>query len=157
MQTSALSFARQGTITKIYRRTGERVHAGDVIAEVDAASAYLDIRNAKISLDNANNNYEKLFTINTDADKIRTKNALDEAKSSLILLQAQYDGMLQKQRNDIIQAESQISLLSGSVNLAQNDLEYTKQNLLTNNTANNLARDVANSYVSLEDFQKTLI
>ena len=84
VQTSLVSFTRQGTISKLYKNIGDTVTVGDVIAEIDASDAYMDIRNAKISLDNANNSYNKLYSSSTATDKIRAKNTLEESRNALV-------------------------------------------------------------------------
>lgn len=115
----------------------------------------MDIRNAQISLDNANNNYNKLFSSSTEADKIRAKNTLEESKNSLKLLEAQYEDFLVSQKNDISESESQIALLTDKVALAESELEYTKQNLdTTKSDASNLERDIANSYITTEEIAR---
>ena len=71
LQTSTLSFAKQGTISKIYKKVGETVKAGDLIAEVDATSAYKDIESAQLTVSNARNNYDKLFASTSESDRRR--------------------------------------------------------------------------------------
>ena len=156
VQTSVLSLTRQGTVTKIYKNVGDIVKSGDVIAEIDASDAYMDIRNAKISLDNANNNYNKLFATTTEADRVRTKNSLEESKNSLGLLEAQYQDFLVSQKNTLLESEAQISLLKEKVKLAESDLDYTKQNLDTTSDATNLERDMANAFLSVEESNRII-
>lgn len=156
VQTSVLSLTRQGTVTKIYKNVGDTVQSGDIIAEIDASDAYMDIRNAKISLDNANNNYNKLFASTTEADRVRTKNSLEESKNSLGLLEAQYKDFLVSQKNTLLESEAQISLLKEKEKLAESDLEYTKKNLDTTSDATNLERDMANAFLSVEESNRII-
>lgn len=129
---------------------------GDVIAEINAESAHLDIQNARISLANAKNNYDKLFANTTESDKIRAKNTLSESENSLTLLESQYDNLLVTEKNEKDQAEANIKLLQDKLALAKNDLEYTQKNVLINNTSTNLEKDLANGYLSLEDVNRAL-
>lgn len=55
------------------------------------------------------------------------------------------------QKNAIIENELQISLLDEKMKLAESDLEYTRKNLDTTNDISNLERDIANSYISIEE------
>lgn len=60
VQESTISFAKQGTVTKVYKKVWDSVKKDDVIAEIDARSAYMDLKNAEISLSNAQNKYSEL-------------------------------------------------------------------------------------------------
>jgi predicted RNA-binding protein with PIN domain len=114
----------------------------------------MDIRNAKISLDNANNSYNKLYSSSTATDKIRAKNTLEESRNALVLLEAQYTDFLTSQKNSMIEAENQIELLEDKYNLAQSDLEYTKKNLDTTSDVSDLERDIASAYISVEEIAR---
>ena len=50
LQQTTLSFTKQGTLKKIYKKEGDIVKTGDVIAEIDAQTTALDIESAKLSL-----------------------------------------------------------------------------------------------------------
>jgi multidrug efflux pump subunit AcrA (membrane-fusion protein) len=156
VQTTTLIFARQGTVTKLYRSVWENVQAGDIIAEVDASDAYMDVRSARVSLDNAKTNYSKLFTIATEADKIKAKNSLEESKNSLILLEAEYQDFLVTTKNNLTESETQIALLEEKMKLSESELEYTKQNLSTTNDASDLERDIRNTFLTVEDIARFL-
>lgn len=156
LQTSTLSFAKQGTISKIYKKVGETVKAGDLIAEVDATSAYKDIESARLTVSNARNNYDKLFASTSESDKIRAENTYTESKSTLALLQSQYDNLLTTHTNALAAANSDLSLLAGKVTLAENELKYAEQNITTDTTSNNIERDVSNGYSLLESSYQIL-
>lgn len=122
-----------------------------MIAEIDAKSAYMDIENAKLSLSNARNNYNKLFSNITESDKIRAKNTLEESKANLELLESQYKNLLVTEKNILTENESSVKLLADKVALATSDLEYTKKNISTDTTSNNLEKDLSNAKILLED------
>lgn len=151
IQSTSLSFTKQGAVSKIYKKVWDPVKAWEVIAEIDAKSAYMDIENAKISLENAKNNYDKLYKATTESDKIRAKNTLTESETTLKLLQSQYDNLLLTQQNTIRETEANIKLLQEQVNLARSELEYTKKNANTDTTSNNLEKDLANGFQTIED------
>jgi multidrug efflux pump subunit AcrA (membrane-fusion protein) len=154
VQTSLVSFTRQGTISKIYKKIGDAVTTWDVIAEIDASDVYMDIRSAKISIDNANNNYNKLFSSSTETERIRAKNTLEESRNALTLLEAEYADFLTSQKNAKIEALNQIELLEDKYNLALSDLEYTKKNLDTTSDISDLERDIASAYISVEEIAR---
>lgn len=61
VKSSNLAFAKPGIVTAIYKKNGDAVKAGELIAEVDAKSAKLDVANAQVSLNNAKNNLQKIL------------------------------------------------------------------------------------------------
>jgi multidrug efflux pump subunit AcrA (membrane-fusion protein) len=61
VQESNLTFTKQGTITAIYKKVGDTVKAGDLIAELDAKSVNLDVASAKLSVANAVNSLNKIL------------------------------------------------------------------------------------------------
>jgi multidrug efflux pump subunit AcrA (membrane-fusion protein) len=156
LQTSTLPFAKQGTVSKIYKKEGDTVKAGDLIAEIDATSAHKDIESARITVSNAKNNYDKLFTSTSESDKIRAENTYTESKANLALLQSQYNNLVTNHADTLTETEADIHLLEGKVTLSENELKYAKQNITTDTTSNNIERDVANGYSLLESSYQTL-
>jgi multidrug efflux pump subunit AcrA (membrane-fusion protein) len=61
VQESNLTFTKQGTITAIYKKIGDTVKAGELVAELDAKSQKLDLASSRISLSNAQNNLNKIL------------------------------------------------------------------------------------------------
>ena len=156
MQQSTLSFVKQGTLKKLYKKVGDTVKAGDLIAEVDAGSAGLDLQSAQLTLSNAKLSYDKLFSTTTASDILKSKNTLTEAESALKLLEAKYSDLLVQQKNDLAESEANVSLLTHKVTLADSDYTYTKQNIASTTTANNLERDIENAMITLEDLERAM-
>ncbi len=150
VQESNLTFTKQGTITAIYKKIWDAVKAWDLIAELDAKSAKLDLASSKISLSNAQNNLNKLIQWSTETSKIKSANTLDESRSKLFLLEQQYDALVKQQKNNISTSEANIRSLEEKLALAKSDLSYTEQNIDTNTNTNNIERDVANAYSLIE-------
>lgn len=114
----------------------------------------MNIRNAQISLDNAKNNYNKLFAATTEADKLRAKNTYEDSAHSLELLESQYTDYITTQKNTLTETESSLALLSEKVKLAESELEYAKKNTSINNDSSNLERDMANAFLSIEEVNR---
>ena len=150
VQESNLTFTKQGTITAIYKKVGDTVKAGELIAELDAKTTKLDYSNAKISLSNAQNNLNKLLRGSSETSKIRAQNTLSESEAKLELLEKQYESLIKQQENGIITSEANIKSLEEKLALAKSDLAYTEQNISTNTNTNNIERDVANAYSLIE-------
>ncbi len=156
MQQSTLSFVKQGTLKKLYKKVGDTVKAGDLIAEVDAGSAGLDLQSAQLALSNAKLSYDKLFSTTTESDILKSKNTLTEAESALKLLEAKYGDLLVQQKNDLAESEASVNLLTQKQSLAQSEYEYAKQNIASTTTANNLERDLESARITLEDIERTM-
>lgn len=156
VQSSTLSFQKQGTVSKITKSTGDTVRANEVIVEIDPKDAYLDIESANIALSNAENNYQKLIAGATETEKIRAINTLTDSRSRLTLLEEQYKNLLVERDNAIKNAETNIRTLEEKLIIAQNELEYTEKNINTDTISNNLERDVSNAYVLLEQLYQIL-
>lgn len=150
VQESNLTFTKQGTITAIYKKVGDAVRAGELVAELDAKTTKLDYSNAKISLSNAQNNLNKLLGGSSETSKIRASNTLSESEAKLELLQKQYESLVKQQENTIITSDANIKSLEEKLALAKSDLDYTQQNITTNTNTNNIERDVANAYSLIE-------
>ncbi len=143
-------------MTKLYKKIGDSVKKGEIIAEVDANSVALDIANVELSLSNARNNYDKLFTSTTESAKLRSKNTLSESQTNLALMESQYENLLISQSNTLNDNEAGLKLLESKLALAKSQLEYTKENIKTDTTSNNLEKDMANAFESLEDIGRTI-
>lgn len=156
MQQSTLSFVKQGTLKKLYKKVGDTIKAGDLIAEVDAGSAGLDLQSAQLALSNAKLSYDKLFSTTTESDILKSKNTLTEAESALKLLEAKYRDLLIQQKNDLAESEANVNLLTQKQSLAQSEYEYAKQNIASTTTANNLEHDLESARITLEDIERTM-
>lgn len=150
VQESNLTFTKQGTITAIYKKVWDAVKAGDIVAELDAKSAKLDLANSKIALSNAQNNLNKILQGSSNTSKIRAENTLSESEAKLTLLSQQYDALVKQQQNSITTSEANIKSLEEKLALTKSDLDYTEKNIITNTNTNNIERDVANAYSLIE-------
>lgn len=135
---------------------GESVHKGELIAELDAKSVYLDIRSAEVSLANAKNNYNKLITQNSSTDILRAENTFQESQNRLILLQKDLQNLTFSIKNSEAVAEQNLNSLKNKVTLAQSDLDYQNQNIAESTNTQTLERDISNSIMLLYDIDRTL-
>ncbi len=156
IQTSVLSFVKQWTISKIYKKVGDTVKTWDVLAEIDATSAYLDIESSKISLSNARNSYNKVLEWTTETEKIRAKNTLEESRGRLIILEKTLDNLIHEEKNGLRDKKASIDSLAQKVEIAHSDLEYAEKNIETDTTTTNLERDTENAFLILEDIERTI-
>lgn len=156
VQESTISFAKQGTVTKVYKKVWDSVKKDDVIAEIDARSAYMDLKNAEISLSNAQNKYSELVNGGLEAEKLKSANTLSDSEAQLALLEKQYANLLTERDNAIKNAETTITSLQTSLEIAKWELEYVEKNISTDTTANNLEKDVSNAYTNIEQIYQLL-
>lgn len=119
VQESSLSFTKQGTITKIYKKVGDTVTKDEVLAEIDATSAYMDIKSANINLSNARNTYNNLINGGIEKEKIQSANSLSDAQNQLTLLQKQYNNLLTERDNAIKNAETNVKLAEANLEIAK--------------------------------------
>jgi len=83
-QAVDLSFGQSGTVKAINVAVGDRVKAGDVLAELDTADLELSLRSAGVNLKNAQNALAETRNPNTEQD-------ISDAQASVTSAQAAYD------------------------------------------------------------------
>ena len=81
MQT--LVFWAEGKVTKIYVKEGEKVKAGQLLAELDKKQLSISLSQQSLSIQNARINYDKLLTQYTSADIAKAQNDVNSAQSKL--------------------------------------------------------------------------
>jgi HlyD family secretion protein len=83
-QTADLTFGQSGTVKTIKVKVGDKVKAGDVLAQLDTSDLELQLKSAEISLKNAQASLAKTQNPNTEAD-------IANARAQLASAQAVYD------------------------------------------------------------------
>lgn len=156
LQNSVLSFTKQGNIKQLYKKAGDEVKAGDVLAEIDAGSANLDIKNAELSLSNAQNNYNKVAWEGKNTDIIRAENTLTDSQAKLTLLEKNRDDLIFSQENAEKNAEENIKMFENKVTVAENDYSYEEQSQNTDTDTNNIERDVTNAFLAAQDTDRII-
>ena len=104
-----LTFQTSGTIKGIYTEIGDKVEAGDIVADLDATDAWNTYNQAKLSLESAQLSMEQLMAPATD-DEIAV------AKANLASAQASYSSTANSTSAD------QIAQLQLKVQQAQDQL-----------------------------------
>lgn len=99
MQT--LVFGAEGKVKAIYVKEGDRVKAGQLLAEIDKKSLSISLSQQALSIQNARINYNKLINQYTAADKIKAQNDVDSIKNNLDIAKNDLQDLLSSQWNNI--------------------------------------------------------
>jgi len=81
MQT--LVFGAEGKVAKIYVKEGDKVKAGQLLAELDKKQLNISLSQQSLSIQNAKINYNKLLTQYTPTDIVKAQNDVNSAQSTL--------------------------------------------------------------------------
>jgi RND family efflux transporter MFP subunit len=106
MQSIDLSFQVDGNLAKIYFSNGERVKAGDLIAELDTRADQAQLTADQADLQLARSTYERILAIK-DSGAISPQ-MLDSQKAQLLKAEAMVD-----QQEDVISAKKFVSPFDG--------------------------------------------
>ena len=87
----SVTFDLPGTVEKLYVNEWDFVQKWQILASLDTESLDNDIRQAELSLENAQINYQDLKNWWTDTQILQAENALEQSRSSLKLAQQQLD------------------------------------------------------------------
>ena len=128
MQT--LVFWAEGKVKAIYVKEGDKVKAGQLLAEIDKKSLSISLSQQALSIQNARINYDKLLTQYTDADKLKAQNDVNSAQSQLDIANQQLQNLISDQWN----------VLQINGNLAQTNII----------TAKSILNDVSNILESID-------
>lgn len=156
MEESTLSFARDGIVSAIYKTEGDTVSPGDVIAEIDAGTADLDLESARRNLSDAEASYNELFDSAEASDIAKVRASLEESEASIKLMESEYESLIINQKNTLVESEENLTLLKEKVKLAESELEYTRQNISTDSDTNNLEKDIASAWLMVESIERDM-
>lgn len=81
-QSVDLTFGQSGTVRKINVKVGDRVTAGDVLAELDTADLNLQLRSAQVNLKNAQDQLAKTRNPNTAQDLANARAQVESAQAA---------------------------------------------------------------------------
>ena len=87
----SVTFELPGTVKSIYVNEWDSVRKGQILAVLDTESLDNDIRQAELSLQNAQINYQDLKNWGTNTQILQAENALEQSKSALKLTEQQLD------------------------------------------------------------------
>ncbi|MFA6255777.1 MAG: efflux RND transporter periplasmic adaptor subunit [Candidatus Absconditabacterales bacterium] len=120
-----LVFGTEGKVTKIYVKEGDKVKAGQLLAELDKKQLSISLSQQSLSIQNARINYDKLLNQYTDADIFKAQNDVNSAQSKL----------------DIAKKDLQ-DLKSDVGNILQNTSSYVQTNTLNAKGVANDSKDI---------------
>ncbi|MDB4939896.1 MAG: hypothetical protein JWO40_321 [Candidatus Doudnabacteria bacterium] len=95
-----------GTVTSVRVHQGDQVKAGQVIATVDAQSAVNQINQAKVTLMQAQANYDKVIAGATNTDLATAKLSLQSAQQAVDNAKNSYDTSVSQQKVNVANAQS---------------------------------------------------
>lgn len=81
-QSVDLTFGQSGTVKKLNVKVGDRVNAGDVLAELDTADLNLQLRSAQVNLKNAQDQLAKTKNPNTAQDLANAQAQVESAQAA---------------------------------------------------------------------------
>jgi len=95
-------FGTEGKVTKIYVKEGQKVKAGQLLAELDKEQLNISL---SLGIQNARINYDKLINQYTAADILNAQNNVDGAQTKLTVAKNELV-TLQSQQGDTVQTSS---------------------------------------------------
>lgn len=141
MQT--LVFWTEGKVQKLYVKEGDKVKAGQLLAELDKTQLSISLSQQSLSIQNARINYDNLLTQYTAADIAKAQNDVNSAQSKLDIAKQQLADMSSDQWKNI----------STQGNIAQTNIIFSKTIVPKGNDILQNIHDVMfgdqNSYISL--------
>jgi len=87
----SVTFELPGTVESIYVNEWDSVRKWQILASLDTENLDNDIRQAELSLENAQINYQDLKNWGTDTQILQAENALEQSRSALKLAEQQLD------------------------------------------------------------------
>lgn len=87
----SVTFELPGTVENIYVNEWDLVRKGQILASLDTENLDNDIRQAELSLENAQINYQDLKNWWTDTQILQAENTLEQSRSALKLAEQQLD------------------------------------------------------------------
>jgi HlyD family secretion protein len=111
-QAVDLSFGQSGTVKAVQAAVGDRVKAGDLLAELDTADLELNLRSAEVSLKNAQNALAEARNPYTEQD-------ISDAQASVNSAQAAYDKVAAgASQSDLASAQAAVTSAQAAYNAA---------------------------------------
>ena len=161
MQT--LVFWAEGKVKAIYVKEGDKVKAGQLLAEIDKKSLSISLSQQALSIQNARINYNKLLTQYTDADKLKAQNDVTDmqnklkiAKQQLLDLQSARWTTVQisspKIQNIVISTRNYINSSKTILNHIDEVFYITKNNTLYQNVQINISAKNSAAISSIDNW-----
>ena len=161
MQT--LVFWAEGKVKAIYVKEGDKVKAGQLLAEIDKKSLSISLSQQALSIQNARINYDKLLTQYTDADKLKAQNDVNNMQSQLAIAKQQLVDLQSarwttvqlsspKIQNIVISTRNYINSSKTILNHIDEVFYITKNNALYQNVQINISAKNSASLSSIDNW-----
>ncbi len=161
MQT--LVFWAEGKVKAIYVKEGDKVKAGQLLAEIDKKSLSISLSQQALSIQNARINYDKLLTQYTDADKLKAQNDVNNMQSQLVIAKQQLIDLQSarwttvqisspKIQNIVISTRNYINSSKAVLNHIDEVFYITKNNALYQNVQINISAKNSASVSSIDNW-----
>lgn len=151
----SLRFNQLGTITKVNFKDGDKIKAGDIIAEIDNSDGQTAIKEAQINLENAKINLTQLYESADESQILQAQNTVSNAQKNLEISYTELENLKTTQKNSlddiaesIENAKKELTNLNTNLEISQKDLEIS-QTKLWNELSNTLSNK-SNTIVQLE-------
>jgi multidrug resistance efflux pump len=145
-----MTFSAGGTLTKLYKKLGDTVQAGDSLAEIDNSDLNFALQSAQSSYDQQLATYNTTIAGATQKDLQVAQAQLDSAKASY---NQTVNGTATAQ--DIASANASIASASGQIGTAQANLKSAQAKLAAD-LAGGTPSDIAAAKASLSSAQANL-
>ncbi len=115
-----LAFGGSGEVTKILVKEGDKVHKGDLLAQVDTRNADLQVRQARANLESAQARLDQLLEPPDQKD-------VEAARASLVAAQASYDKLVKgPSKDEVASAKASVDRAKAQLDLAQSAYDRVK-------------------------------
>ncbi len=125
----SLSFNKAGSITNVFFDIWDNVSRWDIIAQIDDQDAYDAIETARISLTNANLDYQELYEDKDESALISAKNSIVQSENTYKIAQKELENLKISQNNKIEQSLQNIQNLQTDISSDEVNLEIAEKNL----------------------------
>lgn len=150
-EESTLSFWREGIVGALYKKEWDPVKAGELIGEISAWTAELDMESAKRGLSDAQAAYDELFDSAEESDISKAKSTLEESESAMKLLEQEYESLITNQKNTLKDAQENLEILKKKSELAESEYKYTQWSIVSTDKVDNLEKDVESAWILIEE------
>ncbi len=125
----SLSFNKAWSITQVFFDVWDSVKQWDIIAQIDDQDAYDSIETARISLTNANLDYQELYEDKDESDLTSAKNSIIQSENAYKIAQKELENLKISQNNKIEQSLQNIQNLQTDISSDEVNLEIAEKNL----------------------------
>lgn len=112
-----LRFNQQWDVVAVYFKEGDSVKKWDIIAKLDSESAENSIKQAQISLENAQIELQEVLDGSTNLELMQAQNNVDTVQNNLLISQDEYSKLLIEQATTLKEKEEDLVLAKAEINM----------------------------------------